>query len=196
MRIFLQIYGILLPRSQDSHINGAWYSNQNIYIDAERSFSCYLWFLSIFAWSHHRVNAQWYELPCGSAALGVTVASSLNPPAPHSVSQASAAAAAAAARSVSVTIHRTQRTASPLHVCRNGSHPIWKQRPRDTESNLTQSCWVCVLHVFQFIKMNFNISICHACCSRQRRGVRRRDDVQQAEGQTSIKDCYSKIDFL
>ena len=85
----------------------------------------------------------------------------------------------------------------PLYMSAETDHIPFESRDPETEKAiLTQSCWVCALHVFQFIKMNFSISICHACCSRQHRGVRRRDGVQQAEGQTSIKDCYSKIDFL
>lgn len=67
---------------------------------------------------------------------------------------------------------------------------------RHAETNLTESYWVCAPHVFQFIKMNFNISICHPCCSSQHKVVEYRDHEHQAETEKhAIKDCYSKIDF-
>lgn len=55
----------------------------------------------------------------------------------------------------------------PSHVCRLLRRITSRMKPRDTESNLTQSCWACAPHVFQFIKMSSNIAIRHACCSSQ-----------------------------
>lgn len=128
--------------------------------------------------------------------LGVTVASHLNPPGPGYMFEALAFS------------HRYPQSESQCFsqhweqlylICPQTSltdHiPHETRSPETQKTNLARTCWVCVLHSFQFIKMNFNISIRHACCSCQHGVLRCRDDVQQAEKKVLLKTVTVKLTF-